>query len=84
MAEIPTGKSGKPGKRHEELKGKVLLSEGCCQDNERTVAGRMIISRNSFDENEWLSEHTAPFDAVVTIPDGVWYAGSGSRDGLPV
>ncbi len=42
----------------------------------------MIISRKagnitifSFDENEGLSEHTAPFDAVVTILEGeceVW------------
>jgi quercetin dioxygenase-like cupin family protein len=33
----------------------------------------------SFDENEGLSEHTAPFDAVVTILDGeceVWIAGT--------
>ena len=32
----------------------------------------------SFDENEGLSEHTAPFDALVTILDGeceVWVAG---------
>lgn len=45
----------------------------------------MIISRNagnitllSFDENEGLSEHTSPFDAVVSILDGeceVWVAG---------
>jgi quercetin dioxygenase-like cupin family protein len=45
----------------------------------------MIVSRKvgnitlfSFDENEGLSEHTAPFDAVVTILDGeceVWVAG---------
>jgi quercetin dioxygenase-like cupin family protein len=45
----------------------------------------MIISRKagnitifSFDENEGLSEHTAPFDAVVTILEGeseVWVAG---------
>lgn len=32
----------------------------------------------SFDEDEGLSEHTTPFDAVVTILDGeckVWVAG---------
>jgi quercetin dioxygenase-like cupin family protein len=32
----------------------------------------------SFDENEGLSEHTAPYDAVVTILDGeseVWLSG---------
>lgn len=52
---------------------------------EGTVASRMIISKKagsitlfSFDENEGLSEHTTPFDAVVTILDGeceVWVAG---------
>ncbi len=50
-----------------------------------TVASRMIISRKagnitlfSFDENEGLSEHTAPFDAVVSILEGeceVWVSG---------
>ena len=50
-----------------------------------TVASRMVINRRcgsvtifSFDENEGLSEHTAPFDALVTILDGeceVWVAG---------
>jgi len=45
----------------------------------------MVINRKSgsvtvfsFDENEGLSEHTAPFDALVTILDGeceVWIAG---------
>ncbi len=33
----------------------------------------------SFDEDEGLSEHTAPYDAVVTILDGqceVWVAGT--------
>jgi quercetin dioxygenase-like cupin family protein len=49
----------------------------------------MIISRKagnitlfSFDENEGLSEHSAPFDAVVTILDGeceVWVAGQTYR-----
>jgi quercetin dioxygenase-like cupin family protein len=49
----------------------------------------MIISRKagnitlfSFDENEGLSEHTAPYDAVVTILEGeceVWVAGTTYR-----
>jgi quercetin dioxygenase-like cupin family protein len=36
----------------------------------------------SFDEDEGLSEHTAPYDAVVTILDGeceVWVAGETHR-----
>lgn len=43
------------------------------------VASRMIISCRagtitlfSFDENEGLSGHTAPYDAVVTILVGKW------------
>lgn len=50
-----------------------------------TVASRMVVNRKagsitlfSFDEDEGLSEHTAPYDAVVTILDGeceVWVAG---------
>jgi quercetin dioxygenase-like cupin family protein len=49
----------------------------------------MVINRKagsitifSFDENEGLSEHTAPFDAVVTILDGkceVWVSGQTSQ-----
>jgi quercetin dioxygenase-like cupin family protein len=53
-----------------------------------TVASRMVVNKKagtitifSFDENEGLSEHTAPYDAVVTILDGeceVWVAGETS------
>lgn len=42
--------------------------------------GRVTIF--SFDENEGLSEHTPPFDAMVTILDGeceVWVAGNTFR-----
>jgi len=41
-----------------------------------TKAGSITLF--SFDEDEGLSEHTAPFDAVVTILDGeceVWVQG---------
>lgn len=74
-----------PGKR-EELKGKVLRLKDLVTYQEGTVASRMIVSRKvgnitlfSFDENEGLSEHTAPFDAVVTILEGeceVWLQGN--------
>lgn len=60
------------------LKDLVAYQEG-------TVASRMIVSNPagsitlfSFDEDEGLSEHTAPYDAVVTILEGeceVWLAG---------
>ena len=69
----------------EELLGKVLSLKDLVAYQDGTVASRMIISREagnitlfSFDEGEGLSEHTAPFDAVVTILEGeceVWVAG---------
>ena len=68
-----------------ELKGKVLDLKSLVDYQDGSVASRMIVNRNSgsitifsFDENEGLSEHTAPYDAVVTILDGeceVWVAG---------
>jgi quercetin dioxygenase-like cupin family protein len=68
-----------------ELRGKVLRLADLVAYQEGTVASRMIINKPagsitifSFDENEGLSEHTAPYDAVVTILDGeceVWVAG---------
>lgn len=73
------------GPRRDELKGKVLVLKDLVAYQEGTVASRMIINRKagsvtlfSFDEDEGLSEHTAPFDATVTILDGeceVWVAG---------
>lgn len=85
MAEYKMDTSDKPDKKRDELKGKVLQLKDLVNYNEGTVASRMIISRKagnitifSFDENEGLSEHTAPFDAVVTILEGeseVWVAG---------
>ncbi|HPH35958.1 MAG TPA: cupin domain-containing protein, partial [Methanoregulaceae archaeon] len=65
--------------------GKVLSLKDLVDYQEGTVASRMIINRKagsitlfSFDENEGLSEHTAPYDATVTILEGeceVWIAG---------
>ena len=77
--------TGKQDKKREELKGKVFRLKDLVNYQEGTVASRMIISRKtgnitlfSFDENEGLSEHTAPYDATVTILEGeceVWVAG---------
>lgn len=71
-----------------QLKGKVLNLKDLVGYQSGSVASRMIIKNSSgsitifsFDENEGLSEHTAPFDAVVTILDGeceVWVAGETS------
>ena len=73
----------------EELLGRVLSLKDLVAYQDGTVARRMIIFREagnitlfSFDEGEGLSEHTAPFDAVVTILDGeceVWVAGETHR-----
>jgi quercetin dioxygenase-like cupin family protein len=89
MAEYTRENPDKPDKKREELKGKVLQLKDLVNYDEGTVASRMIISRKvgsitlfSFDENEGLSEHSAPFDAVVTILEGeceVWVAGQTSR-----
>jgi len=75
----------KSDKKREELKGKVINLKDLVSYADGAVASRMVISRKagnitifSFDENEGLSEHTAPFDAVVTILEGeceVWVAG---------
>lgn len=61
----------------DDLKGKVLSLKDLVSYQDGTVASRMIVNRKagsvtlfSFDENEGLSEHTAPYDAVVTVLDG--------------
>ena len=86
MAEWKQEEPGKPDKKREDLKGKVLRLPDLVEYADGTVASRMVINRKcgsvtifSFDENEGLSEHTAPFDALVTILDGeceVWVAGT--------
>ncbi|MCM2466576.1 cupin domain-containing protein [Methanoculleus oceani] len=68
-----------------ELRGKVLRLADLVAYQDGTVASRMIVNKPvgsitlfSFDEDEGLSEHTAPYDAVVTILEGeceVWIAG---------
>ncbi|PKL70255.1 MAG: cupin domain-containing protein [Methanomicrobiales archaeon HGW-Methanomicrobiales-1] len=81
----PPKHEDKPDKKREDLKGKVISLKDLVNYADGTVASRMVISRKagnitifSFDENEGLSEHTAPFDALVTILEGeceVWVAG---------
>ncbi|MBP2146678.1 quercetin dioxygenase-like cupin family protein [Methanofollis sp. W23] len=60
-----------------ELKGKVLHLKDLVEYQPGTVASRMLVTRPagnitlfSFDEEEGLSEHTAPYDAVVTVLEG--------------
>lgn len=71
--------------KREELFGKVLRLKDLVSYQDGTVASRMLINKKvgtitifSFDEGEGLSEHTAPYDAVVTILEGeaeVWISG---------
>ncbi len=86
MAEFKLESSEKHDEKRKELLGKVLDLKELVQYQDGTVASRMIINRKSgsitlfsFDADEGLSEHTAPFDAVVTILDGeceVWVEGA--------
>jgi len=64
-------------KNRDELLGKVLTLKDMVAYQDGAIASRMIVNQKagsitlfSFDEDEGLSEHTAPFDAVVTILEG--------------
>lgn len=80
-----TEKSEKQDKKRDELRAKVLRLSDLVSYQEGTVASRTLINKKvgtitlfSFDESEGLSEHTAPFDALVTIIDGegeIWVGG---------
>src|SRR5512136_2458378 len=70
------GPSG-PDKKREELVGKVLVKNDLLRYQDGTVASRMIVFRKTgtitlfaFDAGEGLSEHSAPFDAILTVTDG--------------
>jgi quercetin dioxygenase-like cupin family protein len=60
-----------------ELKGKVLVVEDLIDYQEGSVVSKEIIGKDNgtvtifaFDKGEGLSEHTAPFDAMVQIVKG--------------
>lgn len=86
MVEFTQEMTNKHDKKREELLGKALDLKELVVYQDGSVASRMIVNNTSgsitvfsFDENEGLSEHTAPYDAVVTILDGeceVWVAGT--------
>lgn len=61
----------------DELLGKVFSPGSLVEYQPGTIASRMVINNSSgsvtifsFDEGEEISEHTAPFDAMVTILEG--------------
>lgn len=84
MAEFDIEMTRRQEKR-DDLYAKVIRLKDLVSYQDGTVASRMIVNKKagsitifSFDEGEGLSEHTAPYDAVVTLLDGqceVWVAG---------
>ena len=61
----------------DELKGKPSTVENLINYQENAVVSREIIRKETgtvtifaFDKGEGLSEHTAPFDAMVQVVDG--------------
>jgi len=85
MVEFNLENPEKHDKKKDELYAKVFVLKDIVSYQDGTVASRMLVNKKagsitvfSFDENEGLSEHTAPYDAVVTVLDGeceVWVAG---------
>jgi quercetin dioxygenase-like cupin family protein len=61
----------------EELKGRVLKAAGLVDYQAGAVVSRTLVKRETgtltlfaFDKGQGLSEHTAPFDALVFIIEG--------------
>ena len=61
----------------EELKAKTLKVEDLIEYQEEAVVSKEIIRKGTgtvtifaFDKGEELSEHTAPFDALIQVIDG--------------
>jgi quercetin dioxygenase-like cupin family protein len=77
MADPGVEGSTGPDKKRDELVGKVLVTNDLIQYQDGTVASRMIVCKKTgtitlfaFDAGEGLSEHSAPFDAILTVTDG--------------
>ena len=70
-------KNEKPDRKREDLIGKILTVNDLVQYQDGTIASRMIVFKKAgtitlfaFDEGEGLSEHSAPYDAILTVTDG--------------
>lgn len=68
---------GLDGEKKNDVIGKVLVSKDLVSYQAGAVVSRTLIDKSvgtvtvfSFDEGEGLSEHTAPYDAMVEIIDG--------------
>ena len=64
-------------KEKEDIRGKALCVKDLVAYDKGSVVSRTLINKPvgtvtifSFDKGEGLSEHTAPFDALVQILDG--------------
>jgi quercetin dioxygenase-like cupin family protein len=64
-------------RKREDLIGRVLAVNELVGYQDGTVASRMIVFKKSgtitlfaFDAGEGLSEHSAPYDAILTVTDG--------------
>lgn len=70
-------KSNKEQKNIEKLVSQTLRLVELVEYQKHSVVSRMVLNKKSgtvtlfaFDEGQSLSEHTAPFDALVQILDG--------------
>ena len=77
MTDRENTSSAGPDKKRDELIGKVLVTNDLLQYQDGTVASRMIVFKKAgtitlfaFDGGEGLSEHSAPYDAVLTVTEG--------------
>jgi quercetin dioxygenase-like cupin family protein len=64
-------------KEKADIKGRKVAWNGLLQYQEGAVVSRTLIDKKagtvtifSFDEGQGLSEHTAPYDALVMVTDG--------------
>lgn len=64
-------------RNNSQLAGKASSLKGLIDYQEGSVVSRTIIDKKAgtvtlfaFDENQGLSEHTAPYDALVQVLDG--------------
>ena len=69
--------SSKKQEKPKQLKAEASNLEGLIDYQEGSVVSRTIIDKKAgtvtlfaFDENQGLSEHTAPYDAMVYVIDG--------------
>ncbi len=77
MAEPEREQTPAADKKREDLAAKVLSVNDLVHYQEGTVASRMIVFKKTgtitlfaFDAGEGLSEHSAPYDAILTVTDG--------------